>query len=248
MILELDIGNTRAKWRLIDERKQVSARGSGEVSEWLRCGLPDEWCGGVVRVRAASVVGAEFELKLAHKIRDSLGLEVEFAQARAQDAGLRNAYVDPQSLGVDRWLALLAAYKQAAAAVLVVDIGSALTVDLADRNGGHRGGYIIPGPHLMQGALLRETDRVRFAESDSLGGLAFGRDTAACVGGGIAAAEVGAVLVALQLARAEVGDDVRVFVTGGWSLGLGERLQEVGLADFVMAPELVLDGLRWALP
>ena len=248
MILELDIGNTRAKWRLTDERGQVSVRGSGEVSEWLRSGLPSEWIGCVVRVRAASVVGAGLELKLAGKIQDSLGLVIEFARSRAQVAGLKNAYADPQALGVDRWLALLAAYKQANAAVLVIDIGSALTVDLADRNGGHRGGYIIPGPRLMQGALLRETDRVRFAECDSLGGLAFGRDTAACVGGGIAAAEVGAVLVALQLARAEVGDDVRVFVTGGWGLGLGERLLEVGLADFVMAPELVLDGLRWALP
>ena len=248
MILEIDIGNTRAKWRLLGEGNVVAARGGGEISEWLRSGLPREWRRNLARVRAASVVATELELKLADKIRDSLGLEAEFARSSAQKAGLINAYSDPQSLGVDRWLALLAAYKQVNSAVLVVDVGSALTIDLADRQGAHRGGYIIPGPRLMQEALLRDTDRVRFEARESLSHLAFGSDTADCVAGGIVAAQVGAVLVAMQIARAAVGDEVRLFVTGGWGAEVGGRLQDVGAADFVVVPELVLDGLRWALP
>lgn len=249
MILELDIGNSQAKWRLLDSGLQVQSRGLGTIDAWLKKNTPSAWRAGEVRrIRAASVVSADVEQELADRLDSVLGLPIEYARSVAMSADMRNGYTEPNRLGVDRWLAALAAYKIASASVLVVDIGSALTIDVVDREGCHRGGYIIPGPRLMQNALLRDTERVRFPEFASLGALSFGRDTAACVAGGIGAAQVGAVLVGLQRARTQVGDVVRMFVTGGWAPELSECLREVGCADFVLAPELVLDGLRWALP
>lgn len=249
MILELDLGNSQAKWRLLDSGLQVRSAGRGSVEEWLQTDLPTIWkTGEIRRIRAASVVGVDIERELADKLDSVLGLPVEYARAAAMIAGVRNGYAEPGKLGVDRWLAALAAHKAVKAPVLVADIGSALTIDVIDRDGCHRGGYIIPGPRLMQSSLLRDTERVRFPEFTSLGHLSLGQDTAACVAGGIGAAQVGAVLVGLQQAQALVGEAVRVFVTGGWAAELGECLREAGCDDVVLAPELVLDGLRLALP
>lgn len=249
MILELDIGNSQAKWRLLDSAFQVRSVGLGSVDEWLKKNTPTDWrVGEVQRIRAASVVGADTERALAARLATALRVAIEYARPVAECAGLRNGYSEPDLLGVDRWLAALAAYKVAGAPVLVVDIGSALTIDVVDRSGSHRGGYIIPGPRLMQGSLLRDTERVRFPRFDSLGDLGLGVDTATCVAGGIGAAQVGAVLVGLQRARVLVGDEVRIFLTGGWAPELSKCLREMGCDDFVLMPELVLDGLRWALP
>jgi type III pantothenate kinase len=249
VILELDLGNTRVKWRVLDKRLSVLRRGRGVVEEWLRHGVPAEWAAlSVQRIRAASVLSAQTEVSLAALILKTMNLKVEFARSVGTSSGVSNAYAEPQKLGVDRWLALLAAYKIANAPALVADIGSALTVDVVDRGGRHRGGYIIPGPRLMQNALLRDTERVRFPEIPVLTDVSFGDGTAACVAGGIAAAQVGAVLVALQRAEALLQDKVKIFVTGGWGGELGERLIEMGRPDFLLIPELVLDGLRWASP
>jgi type III pantothenate kinase len=249
MILELDIGNSQAKWRLLDSSLQVRLAGRGSIAEWLHAEIPNAWKSDAVRrIRAASVVSVDVERELAGRVSSALGLPIEYARAAAMSAGVRNGYVEPSTLGVDRWLAALAAHNITNAPVLIADIGSALTIDVIDRDGCHCGGYIIPGPRLMQSSLLRDTERVCFPEFTSLGDLGFGRDTAACVVGGIGAAQVGAVLVGLQRARVLLGGEVQVFLTGGWSLELSECLREVGCGDLVLAPELVLDGLRWALP
>lgn len=247
MILELDIGNTRAKWRLIGAPGQMITRGGGVLRDWLDNGLPDAWAVDIRRVRAAAVVGDALKLSFGEAVKAALGLDVEWARTVAEAHGVRNGYESPASLGVDRWLGLVAAYKKAGAAV-VVDVGSALTVDLVDASGFHRGGYIVPGPRLMQDSLLRDTDRVRFAAMDVLGRPDFGLDTSTCVMGGIAAAQVGSVLVAIGIARDSLGGGFRVFLTGGWAAELARLLEPYEAADFVVAPDLVLDGLAWALP
>ena len=79
----------------------------------------------------------------------------------SQDAGaITCAYDDPQTLGVDRWLAMLAAYSQFNEALLVVDAGSAITMDLLGPEGQHLGGYIAPGLRLMHDALWRDTSDI----------------------------------------------------------------------------------------
>lgn len=250
MILELDIGNARAKWRLLsNDQLKVVSRGVADVKEWLDGGLPRAWDVNIRRVRASSVIGDALEQRLAQRIQASLALRVEFARACAVQAGIINSYAQPQTLGVDRWLSLMAAWNRTKGAVLVADIGSALTLDFADEEGVHRGGYIIPGPHLMQDALLRKTERVIFSEQLSMGGLSFGNNTSDCVAGGVAAAQAGAVLIALEKTKVFQGEPVALFVTGGWGEDLVNSLTEVDTAaECLLVPDLVLDGLRWALP
>lgn len=241
MILELDLGNTRGKWRIV-RGDTVSARGAGDIGGWLAGRVPDAWR-GVAQVRIASVREAALEQGLADVLQ-SLGAAARFARPQAQCAGVTNAYADVARLGVDRWLAMLAAHNEFREPVLIVQAGSALTLDLVDGAGAHRGGYIIPGARLMAQVLLGSTDRVRFDNASPLESLAPGTITDACVHHGIALALVGAVRLGLQQARGLVGA-VRPVVAGGDAQALLELMPD---EPCEVRPDLVLDGLHWALP
>lgn len=249
MILELDLGNTCWKWRLLDgDSLLVVERGLAESVQWLAGTFPVSWNRGLRRIRIASVVDAQVEQALAAELSAGFSATIDFARACASCAGVRNGYVEPARLGVDRWLMMLAAYREFEQPVLVVSAGSALTIDVVDRRGGHCGGYIIPGPRLMAESLLRDTAKVRFAPKDSLGDLLFGLETEHCVHNGIAVAQVGAVKLAWKRAEAMLEDAVEVVVAGGYGEGLAACLGELGIHRHHVRRELVLDGLKWALP
>ncbi len=132
MILECDIGNTRTKWRLLDGRLSVD---SGSLNT-VDCGFHGLPVNPVIeRVRVACVAGSALELKLQAWVSENLGLSCEFARTGAQTAGLTNCYEQPDKMGVDRWLAAVAAYNEYRSAVLVIDLGSALTAEVVDGNG-----------------------------------------------------------------------------------------------------------------
>src|SRR5690606_40574629 len=96
--------------------------------------------------RPASIVRA---------LQEQLGLPVERPRVEARWRGLHCAYAQPERLGVDRWLALLAAHHDAPAApALVISAGTALTVDRLDPAGRHRGGVIAPGLAAMREGLF----------------------------------------------------------------------------------------------
>lgn len=99
MILEVDLGNTRGKWRLICEG-EVAARGTLSTAE-LRLGrLPEGWRAlHPHRVRAANVAGASAAESLAQGVRQLFGLPVEFARVEARCAGVTCGYRDVRRLG-----------------------------------------------------------------------------------------------------------------------------------------------------
>ena len=76
--------------------------------------------------------------------------------ARAQ-CGVRNGYDDPGQLGCDRWAALIGAWRLCGGPALVVNAGTALTVDALTADGVFVGGIIVPGAELMRGALAGNT-------------------------------------------------------------------------------------------
>src|SRR5690606_15401877 len=92
MILELDIGNSRIKWRTLAGGLPV-ARGQCQraTPEWPAL-LPQE---GIERLRVANVGGAEVAATLAAWARDRLGLEPEFAAVERTCAGVTNGYAVP---------------------------------------------------------------------------------------------------------------------------------------------------------
>lgn len=249
MILELDLGNTYCKWRTLGADNNVLARGLDDRQRWLEGIFPSLWSGAVERVRIASVLGDEIERNLNAQLQTQLNCPVHWVRSQRSCGGVHNAYAKPERLGVDRWLAMIAAWQRAQRSVLVCDIGSALTIDWVDAGGRHRGGYIIPGPRLMAESLRLSTDRVRFDDDQALrSDLDPGMDTGACVGNGLAVAVTGAVLVAYRRAEAQGVGPTALYLTGGYRDALAQNLRALGVDDLHLEMELVLDGLRIAAP
>ncbi|MFK7975218.1 MAG: type III pantothenate kinase [Halioglobus sp.] len=236
--LQLDVGNSGAKWRVV-LAGQIVARGTfvwGDVGSSERL---LESTQSVDEILVASVASPEKDLELAALLENRWGVIPWFAktpiQTKTQNGILRNSYADPSRMGVDRWLAMLAAQALFTGAFCVVDAGSALTIDHVSETGQHLGGYIIPGPALMERALLLDTDRVRFDESANYA-LTPGDSTAEAVRHGIALAQVGAVELALK--RTQKAQDI-VF-----SGGAGKVLLDLGQVAGTYRQDLVFEGLE----
>ncbi len=233
--LQLDVGNSGTKWRLL-ERGRVAARGvysSGD--EATRTALL-ECAPTVQQIWVASVAGSHSEGELADMLLGRWGVQPWFARSTARCGAVQNSYAEPERMGVDRWLAMLAAWQRVQGRVCVIDAGSALTIDLLDDKGRHEGGYIIPGPTLMERALLLDTERVRFAEEVDYT-LEPGSSTAEAVRHGIALAQAGALALAMD--RAGVAPS-RLLFCGGWGQTLLRLLDRGG--EYI--PELVFEGLE----
>lgn len=233
MILELDIGNSRVKWRTL-AAGAVAARGhcTRGTPDWPAT-LPQQ---EVEQVRVANVGGAEAAEQLTCWAQAHWGLTPGYAESLPALAGVTNGYREPARLGVDRWLALLAAWRELRAGSILVSAGTALTVDVLHDNGQHDGGYIVPGLRLMRDALVGGTSGVRldFAPATT---LAPGHSTTEAVLHGCTAMAVALI----ETARKEAWP---VLLSGGDAAALAPWLA----GTVLQRPDLVLDGLAIALP
>lgn len=235
--LLLDAGNSRLKWAVVEDG-HWHATGLGDYSDWsaLTTQLKAD-----TRCFIAGVASPEHERQLA-ALLDAAGLTTAWLRAEARFGDVKNTYSNPQQLGVDRWMGLIAARQRTDEAVLVVSVGTAMTVDALSADGTFLGGVIVPGVHLMQQALRQGTARI-----DEVAGAwqAFPTATADAVQSGIVAALCGAI--AQQHARlAEVaGMAPRCLLTGGDAEKVLSHLRIP--AEHV--PALVLEGIdcvaRW---
>lgn len=233
--LQFDVGNSSAKWRLV-RHGSVTARGKyipGDNASWA---VLLEQAAQPLQIWIASVASPDAESALEGRLFEQWGVRPWFARTQAATGELRNSYAEPARMGVDRWLVMLAAWQRLKGRLCVVDAGSALTIDLVDASGQHEGGYIIPGPALMERALLLDTDRVRFAEDVGYQ-LSPGTSTAEAVRHGIALAGAGAVAMAIE--HAGIDPSGLAFCGGG-----AEALMALLDLGGSHAPDLVFEGLE----
>lgn len=239
MNLQLDIGNSRCKWRLVSDARVI---GRGIEFEALRETLTT--AGQLKQILLASVRSHERTAEVVASLQSMTDAPIVLARSQARCGGVQNGYEDPVRLGVDRWLALVAAWHERACDTLVVDAGSALTIDCIEASGAHRGGYILPGSSLMADALLQHTDRVRFEAQQAAGDVAPGRTTQTCVAAGAMLACLGAVTAAHRLLTRQWGRPVEIVVSGGYAEALAQLIQqELSEVELRVRPDLVMDGL-----
>ena len=233
MKLLIDIGKTRLKWALARDGAMVEAGAvahDGAPADVLER-LP---AAAVEAVWIAHVTGAELETRLGATVRNRYAVDPQYARSQAQWRGLRSAYDQPERLGIDRWLVMVAAWARRQGACCVVDAGTALTADCIDAQGQHQGGFIAAGLLTQQRAVLGATRfATRAAERRYDGGL--GQDTEACVRQGAMLACLGAIDRALALA----GPDAQRLITGGDAQTLLAQLP----TGWQYRPDLVLEGL-----
>jgi len=249
-ILDLDVGNSRLKWRLSDPVL-------GEVLEAAEPRMPEPSLMGlsgrrVERVRISSVAGTEWNQDLARHLEARFGVVAEFARS-GQPGIIACGYVDPTLLGVDRWLAVLGAWRRCAGDAVVIDCGTAVTVDFVRRPGRHLGGHIVPGVALMVDSLLRQTADVKVPKvpkvpkaqaMDPQIALAPGRSTAEAVQRGVVRMLADFLDASVARFQDQCHDRAHVYVCGGDADIIAPHMT----ASVDAIPGLVLDGLAVALP
>ncbi|MEQ8952723.1 MAG: type III pantothenate kinase, partial [Gammaproteobacteria bacterium] len=168
------------------------------------------------------------------------------AQVTQSFGPVRNQYADVSRLGVDRWLAMVAAYQRSGSACMIVDAGTALTVDVLNDDGLHLGGYILPGLELMRSSLEQHT-AIRLGDLQQGLSLAPGNSTNEAVGNGVNAAVVGAIRQALARLSGE-NDTVKLYVSGGDAPVLRPLLAAVPGLHVEEVQDLVFEGLALICP
>jgi type III pantothenate kinase len=107
------------------------------------------------------VVDLARESHVAGAVEEAWAHATFWLRTPAEGCGVRSAYTEPHRLGVDRFLAMVAAYAAGHAPCVLAGVGTALTLDALAADGRHLGGLIAPGPQLMQQSLVGATARVR---------------------------------------------------------------------------------------
>ena len=228
MKLLIDAGNTRIKWAVVNG------------GDWLHSGvLPsgqaDKLPGlftelrAIQQVWASNVAGEE----VAQHIRN-FGIEqTHFVVAQKFQCGVSNAYSDAAQLGSDRWASLIAAWHQVRGTCLVVNSGTATTIDTLTGQGEFLGGLILPGVELMQRSLVAATDRLKTAQGKY---VPLPRNTADALYSGAIQASCGAI----ERHYALLDDDSAPVVISG---GAAETIREHLNLPIQIMDNLVLQGL-----
>lgn len=234
-----DLGNTRLKCAPLHpdgsrgEVLAISHRDTG-----LAAALAQVLPARIDVAYVASVVDAPLRVALIEALGEHCE-RITLARTQARFGPLRIAYAQPHSLGVDRFLAMLAAHAHAKGAALVCGVGTALTIDLVRQDGGHVGGRIAPSPTTMRDALH---DRAPHLPAQGGTYREFAASTGDALAAGCLGAALGLIERSLDVAARELGDAPALYLHGG-----GAEALLAGLSGAVHVPGLVLDGLAmWA--
>ena len=241
MILELDVGNSRIKWRLVASDPLASIK-EGHVPGFEDLQQLPELQTEISMARMCSVRRGDVNTKLEDWIESHYRVALLRAQVSRSCGGVTNQYADVSRLGIDRWLAMLAAFRRAGGACMVVDSGTAFTIDVVDAQGLHQGGYIIPGLRLMRSSL-ESTTSIRLRKDYSAYAEGLGHSTDEAVFNGTVTALLATIRQQFESLR--LGGAVKTYFAGG-DAQLLHRL--AGLDDSEIVTSLVFDGLDVACP
>lgn len=195
MYLLIDWGNTRLKFLLVkqlseftDQQQSVEPGTAISVQDLVAQLEQSVSKESIAKVLIASVRSEQDNEELETSL-NRLGLVLFVAKTSKYDCGVECAYQKPQQLGIDRWLAMIAGYqatnRETGQTVGIVDIGSAITLDVVDPGGKHIGGHIIPGKRLLCESLLNTANVSVDNSLPAPSRFELGRSTIDCVNFGV---------------------------------------------------------------
>ncbi len=233
-----DMGNTGlkfARWRNgeLEDTQRVDHDGARFATGWT-AQLPSRFHTAWI----ASVGPPALTVELIDALT-ARGRRISMARTQPQFAGMRIAYANAARLGVDRFLAMLAARAGGIGAWLVVGVGTALTIDLIDAAGVHRGGRIAPSPTLMRESLHARAPQLPLSGGHN---VMFANDTDSALASGCEGAALALIEQSRHAAVALLGIPPRILLHGGGAAALAPALP-----DAIVSPSLVLEGLaQWS--
>ena len=243
-LLAIDVGNTRLKWALYDRAHPEAAllahgaeflENIETLSEgpWSNLPAPDRMIGCIVAGDAVK-----------RRVQEQMELwdfTPQWVVASASEAGLINGYDHPTRLGSDRWVAMIGARQRMLAAgqkrpLVVVMVGTAVTVEAIDENGRFLGGLILPGHGIMLRALESGTAGLHVPTGEV---RPFPTNTSDALTSGGTYAIAGACERMVQHLREHTGMEPLCFMTGG----AGWKMAPSMSIHFELVDNLIFDGL-----
>ncbi len=241
MNLLVDIGNARIKWAMQDADGFRAGRPLVRENKAFKDLARPAWkeLQPPQRVIVASVAGGDYDKSVVTWVKRRWKVQPEFLRASTEQLGVSNAYQQPERLGADRWACLLAAHARYQTPLVIVDCGTAITIDALTAQGRHLGGLIAPGIDLMSSALTHTAPGIELSQVEDGDIALLGASTDVAVAGGTLYAAVALIDRALLDLRAELGRATQALITGGDA----ERIRPLLSTQPRHLPELVLEGL-----
>ncbi len=240
MTLVIDLGHTRCKWAWSAQPGRLQHPGSATRLEPLLETLRQSRRPG--RILIADVRADLMAKRLIKAVADLGWPTPQRVQTPIIPSGLTLAYQQPATLGVDRFLSLLAIASERPGAAIIVDAGSALTIDATDAHRRHLGGVILPGWKTLADALRHISSRLPVTVTPpQQQPRPWGKTSAECVRNGqLYAWSVSALQVVSEM-RKTLGSQTPVVTTGGDGAALLPSIPPPAELD----ETLVLRGLTW---
>ncbi len=242
--LAIDVGNTRLKWALYQSPQRdaaLLAQGAefleniDKLAEgaWAHLPPPDHMLGCIV-------AGDPIKRRVQEQM-DIWDASPQWVVSTTTEAGLTNGYDHPSRLGADRWVAMIGAWHRSLAQgparpVVVVMVGTAVTVEAIDASGKFLGGLILPGHGIMLRALESGTAGLHVPTGEV---REFPTNTSDALTSGGTYAIAGAVERMVQHVRTHCGTEPRCIMTGG----AGWKMAPSMSVPFELAENLIFDGL-----
>ena len=237
MNIYIDAGNTNIKCLLIYEgSEEFQVMPSVKYRKGLSQLLAE--CSDINQIWVSSVLSSDFNLWLSKFTDDSGFSRPVFVHTVKACCGVSIGYEAPEQFGIDRFLALIAAYQNNKQDQIVIDVGTAITVDAMLATGKHLGGVIIPGYKAMQNALIRSTSAIGENTQGSLNVYSKNTTDALTTGCYYAVVE-GINGIVRQMVQKFEGSPL-ITLTGG---DAGLFKSEIK-GDVTYSENLVLDGLK----
>ena len=246
MIALIDIGHTRLKFTMVSTKKEHSA--IGIIHSFKNELLNVEWLTkhftGIEKIIIASVASkrlTEFVESWCHENKIEC-LKVESEKTRFN---VCSGYKKPSQLGVDRWLALLAsAQRFPQQPIIVIDAGTATTIDLMNADGQHLGGWILAGIDSLFDSVTKNTSKVH-AKISNEASLHFGLNSSDNVNNACWAATIGTIQLAITLTKSQFNLPVKLIITGGNAKKITKLCEEyLPELSFDHIDELIFYGLQ----
>ena len=247
-MLLIDNGNTRTKFAIYDNNQLVFE--DKIVNSQLHQQLTEQWLTQLNRHLnddsrcIGCYVGEQGSVNIIEERLATLSRSVTWLSAAANYGDLINGYGrDWDKLGADRWFALLGYRQHSTDNAVIIDAGTALTIDWLKSDGEHQGGWIIPGRRLMQESLHQGTANLNDLLTESCFRVP-ATNTQQGMSYGVHYALVGAISQAL-MASGDIFEQqpFSIVVTGGDGERLLKSLQSVQAINYTRIDDLVFKGL-----
>ena len=246
--LLIDVGNSRCKYACVEDHR-IKLRGALMLRHLDEMSDIVQRCGTVVPEVAymISVASRSTNSSVANAVARYFGHTPILLDKKMPVCGLRSDYEATQ-LGIDRVAVMVAAWRRLKQACIVADFGTAVTIDLIDDEGVHRGGVILPSNTLMRSSLSQGTAQLSYFDDTNRPPRVLATNTKDAIASGCELMLTASISHIVQRMRAQFTRDIPLLATGG-GVRLPSQINEncaiksTSLKYLLVIPTLSFEGM-----